>query len=163
MSKPLERAGASSGGSIELTQADGVACVRRSSQVRNGFPQDVGRFADGPAEIANREFCAIFALSRGRWHSPGPRPRVNRAPRANFDRFSGESEKSLTRWRRGRHLNPRDPLGIRRRNSARVWPLFGPNKSIGAGESFFALDSALFRCFGPLRFPSFARLTREIW
>src|SRR5208282_2312392 len=122
MSKPLERAGASSGGSIELTQADGVACVRRSSQVRNGFPQDVGRFADGPAEIANREFCAIFAVSRGRWHSPGPRPRVNRAPRADFIASPKCRETCQTVWRRGGDSNPRDPFESTRVPGVRLKP-----------------------------------------
>ena len=77
----LERARACSGCSIAHA---GRAAFTRPSWVCPGFPQDVGRSADGPAEIANREFCAIFALSYGRWHSPGPRPRMNRAPRANF-------------------------------------------------------------------------------
>jgi hypothetical protein len=52
--------------------------------VRPGFPLNAGRIADGTTEIANREFCGIFALSRDRWHSLVPPPSVNRAPRADF-------------------------------------------------------------------------------
>ena len=50
-------------------------------------------------EIANREFCAIFALSPRGWHSPGPRPRVNRALRADFITSPISRETCQTAWR----------------------------------------------------------------
>src|ERR1039458_5087568 len=80
-----------------------------------------------------------FALSIG----PGPRRRVNRAPRANFDRFSGESEKSPTRWS-DRDSNPRDPSGFEGRNSTRVWRAIQPRIKASVLERIcFALDSAV--------------------
>ena len=43
-------------------------------------------------------------------------------------------------------------------NSARGCALFGPTKSIRAGEKLFACDSL---CFGSLRFTSFARVKAD--
>jgi len=62
---------------------------------------------DGHAKIANREFCATFALNRGRWHSPSPRPRVIRAPRADFIASPTGRETCQTDWRKEVNSNCR--------------------------------------------------------
>ena len=67
-----------------------------AAAVKFNDPRDI---TDGPTEIANREFCAIFALRRGRWHSPVLRPRVNRAPRADFITSPKSRETCQTVWR----------------------------------------------------------------
>jgi len=79
--------------------ASGSPQVNRLMSSILGFPQDVGQLADGPAEIANREFCAIFAFSRGRWHSPGPGPPLNCAPHADFIASLKCRETCQTVWR----------------------------------------------------------------
>ena len=92
----LERATASSGTPID---SRGRSCLRQAFFPRTASPQNVGWFADGHAKIANREFCANFALSRRRWHSPRPRLRVNRAPRADFIASPNCRETCQTGWR----------------------------------------------------------------
>ena len=67
-----------------------------AAAVKFNDPRDI---TDGPTEIANREFCAIFALSRVRWHSPRPPSRVNRAPRADFIASPKSRETCQTGWR----------------------------------------------------------------
>ena len=63
------------------------------------------RFADGHAEIANREFSATFALSRRCWQSPLPRPRVIRARSADFIASPKCREICQTGWRSGSNSN----------------------------------------------------------
>ena len=115
----LERARACSGCSIAHA---GRAASTRPGWVRPGFPLDVGRLADGTTEIANREFCGIFALGRGRWHSLVPPPRVNRAPRADFTTSPKSSETCQTVWRRGGDSNPRNPFESTRVPGVRLKP-----------------------------------------
>jgi hypothetical protein len=88
---------------------------------------------DGPTKIANREFCATFALSSGHWHSPGPWLRVNRAPRAHFIASPESRETCQTGWRRGGDLNPRNPSEFTRSPGVRLKP--GSATSPRAGPS----------------------------
>src|ERR1035437_4088757 len=70
----------------------------------------------------------MFAVSYGRWPSPGPPTRVNRAPRADFIASLKSSETCQTDWRRGADSNPRDPSGFEGRNSTRVWRTIRPEQ-----------------------------------
>src|ERR1019366_3820894 len=98
-----------------------------------GSPQNVGRFADGHAKIANREFLAIFAVSRGWWHSPGPRLRVNRAPHADFITSPKSRETCQTVWRMTQsdaNCSPQSNSLLNRENTGNLRDLWRPEAGL---------------------------------
>ncbi len=102
----LERAAASSGHPID---SRGRSCLRYGvlpKYVR--VPARCRPVRRWTCQNREQRILSDFRASAAAgWHSPGPPPRVNRAPRADFIASPKCRETCQTVWRRGRDSNPR--------------------------------------------------------